>query len=139
MNGKKRGYSLESFDWSRSPLSKLLHSKQASTVEKFVAVWKTDIQRDNSSTEVSGGDDNTSLSRRTQQSTHRDSTTPSRKRTAADAQLDQNSSTPPALCPVHIISDTQPSKADSDCTQLDEAIEKAFVGKNTTPSSNINK
>lgn len=138
MNGKSRGFSLESFDWSRSPLSKLLHSKQASTVEKFVEVWKTDIQqRDNCSTQPSGGHNNASLSRRTQHSTHRDRTTPSRKRTAADAQLDQNSSTPPSLCPVHIISDTQPPKADSDCTQLDEAIEKAFVGKNTTQPDNI--
>lgn len=131
-DGKARGFSLESFDWSRSLLSKLLHSKQASTVEKFVEVWKTDIQRDNCSTQPSGG-----LSRRTQHSTHRDRTTPSRKRTAADAQLDQNSSPPPSLCPVHIISDTQPPKADSDCTQLDEAIEKAFVGKNTTQPDNI--
>lgn len=89
MNGKSRGYSLESFDWSRSALSKLMHNKQASTVEKFVEVWKTDIQlHDNRSTQLSGGDDYASLSSRTQHAARRDKTTPSRKRTAADAQLD---------------------------------------------------
>ena len=127
-NGKSRGYSLESFDWSRSTLSKLLHSKQVSTVERFVEVWKIDIQphcsdaplSNNTTTLLSIDSNNTSRSK---------TTTPSRKRTAADAQLHQHSSTPPALRPVHIVSDSPLTEVDSDSLELDEAIEKGFFGK----------
>ena len=126
MNGKSRGYSLESFDWSKSTLSKLLHSKQASTVERFVEVWKTDIQPHSNNVSLSI---NSSNSNNTPLSVPRDRTTPSQKRTAADAQLCQHTSTLPALRPVHIVSDTTLPQTDSVSTQLDEAIEKGFVGK----------
>lgn len=122
INGKSRGYSLESFDWSRSMLSKLLYSKQVSTVERFVEVWKTDIQphcsdpllSNNTTTPLSIDSNTTSCSK---------ITTPSHKRTAADVQLHQHSSTPPALRPVHIVSDSPLTEIDSDSLQLDEAIE----------------
>jgi hypothetical protein len=92
----------------------------------FVEVWKTDIQPQtgallsNATTPLSTDSNNTSRSK---------TITPSRKRTAADAQLHQPSSTPPALRPVHIVSDIPPTEIDSDSLQLDEAIEIAFVGK----------
>ena len=128
-NGKSRGYSIESFDWSKSTLSKLLHSKQASTVEMFVEVWKTDIQPHSNDTAVSNNR-TTPLSNSTSLSTARAKTTSSRKRTAADAHLHQHSSTPPALRPVHIVNNALIPEVDSDSTQLDEAIEKGFVGMN---------
>ena len=134
MNGKSRDYSLESFDWSKSTLSKLIHTKQASTVEMFVEIWKTDIQPGLSNTSLSNSSTtpHTSLPNSTPLSAPRDKATPSRKRTAADANLHQHSTTPPALRPVHIISETQLPGADSDdATQLDEGIEKGFVGNDS--------
>ena len=102
-------------------------------------VWKTDIQphssdtplSNNSTTPLSVNCNSTSLSNSTPLSTPRDKTTPSRKRTATDAHLYQHSSTPPALRPVHIVSDAPLPEADSDSTQLDEAIEKGFVGNDS--------
>lgn len=123
-NGKSRGYSLTSFDWSRSTLSKLIHSKQASTVEMFVEVWKTYWNPASQLWHLSLSNDST-----TPLSAPRDKTTPSRKRTAADAHLSEHSSTPPSLRPVHIVHDTTHPEAASDSLQLDEAIEKGFIGK----------
>ena len=86
-NGKSRGYSLESFDWSMSTLSKLMHTKQASTytVEMFVEIWKTDIQPGLSNTSLSNSSTtpHTSLPNSTPLSAPRVKATPSRKRTAA--------------------------------------------------------
>ena len=124
MNGKLRGYSLDGFDWTRSTLSKLLHSKQASTVERFVEVWKTDIQPHSRNSSIISS---TPISNNTPPSGPSDKGTPSRKRNAADACLAQHSSTPPALRPVHIVSDPPNPEADTDSTQLDEAIEKGVV------------
>ena len=123
-NGKSRGYSLDGFDWTRSTLSKLLHSKQASTVEKFVEIWRTDIQQQSGSPLLSSIS-NTPLS------VPRNSEISSRKRSAADANLLQPSSTPPTLRPVHIVLDA-PTPEDS--TPLDEAIEKGFIGKGNNVS-----
>ena len=122
-NSKSRGYSLDSFDWTRSSLSKLLHSKQASTVERFVEVWKTDIQQHSGSSPLSNISN-------TPPSASRHKGTPSRKRSAADANLCQHSSTPPTLRPVHIVLDPPNPEAGSDSTRLDEAIEKGFIGMN---------
>lgn len=108
-----------------------MHTKQASTVEMFVEIWKTDIQPGLSNTSLSNSSTtpHTSLPNSTPLSAPRDKATPSRKRTAADANLHQQSTTPPALRPVHIISETQLPGADADdATQLDEGIEKGFVG-----------
>ena len=86
-----------------------MHTKQASTVEMFVEIWKTDIQPGLSNTSLSNSSTtpHTSLPNSTPLSAPRDKATPSRKRTAADANLHQQSTTPPALRPVHIISETQ--------------------------------
>ena len=143
-------------------LSRLLHSKQVSTVDMFVQVWKTDIQPHSSGTPLSNNtmpplttgsssssrpntitpsriqphssgtplsnNTTTPLTTGSSSSSHPNTITPSRKRTAADAQLHQHSSTPPALRPVHIVSGTPQTEDDSASLQLDEAIEKGFVG-----------
>ena len=124
-NGKSRDYSLDGFDWTRSTLSKLLHSKQASTVERFVEVWKTDIQPHVSHAPHPECGSNTPSTATT---APRGKGTTSRKRNATDASLSQPSSNPPALRPVHIVSDITNSDADLDTTQLDESIEKRFIG-----------
>ena len=126
MNGKSRGYSLDSFDWTRSTLSKLLYSKQASTVENFVQIWNMDIQKHSNSflSSISNTPPVPSSNK-----------IYSRKRSAVDANLPQPTSTPPTLCPVHIALDAPNSEADS--IPLDEAIEKGFIGKDIRISKDI--
>lgn len=127
MDSKRKGYSLSDFGWSMSSLSKVFHSKHASTVEKFVEIWKSDVRPHNclstiNTTPVTTPSENAPLSTR-------DTTTPSRKRSATDAQLSQPSPIPPALRPVHIVHNTSHNDSDNDSSQTDEAIEKAFLGK----------
>ena len=84
-------------------------------------VWKTDILQHSSNSPLSDISN-------TPPSAPRNKGTPSRKRSVADANLCQHSSTPPALRPVHIVRDTPNPDADPDSTQLDEATEKGFIG-----------
>lgn len=91
-------------------------------MEKFVEIWKTDIQQQSSSPLISDMSETPSADVRSNE-------TLSRKRSRADAGLPQHISTPPILRPVHIVQDTPNSEERSDSTTLDETIENRFIGE----------
>ena len=87
-----KGFCLASFDWARSALNKVFHSKEVSTGKKFVEVRESDIrdqQSDTSSSNVTSSGSNTAATNLTasRTSVSKRNPTHTRKRTTAEAEL----------------------------------------------------
>ena len=143
MNGKAKGYTVASFDWSQSEFSGFFHVKRVTTEGMFVDVWKEFVAP--SLDETSGvyninknGNQQSATpttTRRSPPTSERNASTGSEPRTTSRKRKAEDETPrrtlPPSLRPIRVVSTEDNHSKDVQATDqaMDQGIEKAFVGK----------